>query len=73
MSFSATPDRPVPHSEAYALERRWFYIDKHLNACAATGVAPRCGHLACSYGGGIITKADVQARFAEINELGGGK
>lgn len=71
MSFSATPDRPVAHESAYPLELRWSHIDKHLNRCLASNQPPRCGHLAGSYGGGMITKADIQERWASMNELGG--
>lgn len=70
MSFGATPESPIPHASAYTLEMRWAHIEKHLRSVVEP---PRCGHLAASYGGGLITKADIQERWASINELGSGK
>jgi hypothetical protein len=57
--------------DAYPLEARWKHIDAHLSRSIASGPAPRCGHIAGTYGGGIITKADVQGRLAQLSELGG--
>ena len=71
MSNNATPERGVEASAAYPLEARWKHINQALERAVADGIAPRCGHIANSYGGKLITKADVQRRFAELCELGG--
>ena len=71
MSFSATRETPTDPFDAYDIEARWNHINQALERAVADGIAPRCGHIANSYGGKLITKADVQRRFAELCELGG--
>ena len=71
MSFSATPDRPVPHPQAYTIDLRWGYIEKHLERAFQSVVEPRCGHLAATYGGGMISKSDILQKWHAMNELGG--
>ena len=71
MSMSATPDRPTPHSEAYSLERRWADIRKHISWMVSNGFLVRPGHVANTYGGGMISKTEVLAELSKFSELGG--
>lgn len=73
MSFSATPERPTPHSQAYTLEQRWKHIRAHIDHETSNGRLVRPGHVANTYGGGMISKADVNLEILKRCELGGGK
>ena len=71
MSNNLTPERPVPHGNAYTLDMRWKYIRAHLDDCIAHCRPAKCGELARTYGGREITKADIQEELSKRSELGG--
>ena len=71
MSNNATPERGVEPFNAYPLEARWKHIREHIARETAAGRPVRPGHVANTYGGGLINKADVRAEILKTCELGG--
>jgi hypothetical protein len=66
-------ERPKPFAEAYPLERRLADICTFLDRSLARGTMHlvRPGYVAATYGGGMISKAEVKEEMRKRNEAAG--